>query len=308
MNRSPILAFFFVLLCLAIPTLQHAQLIENGGFETMEDCPDAFTIDVTIGTSMESWFAVQGSPDGYHMQCEALSPVFITGIAQPSLGDGLAGLFANREFIGQTLNEPLSKDSVYCMSFLSILSTVVESPALADSMCTKVSVYGANNLIEEVDIWGDLVSVDELPGTHFLGASIANMDQTYWTQQTFNFQPDTTYNQLLISTWQDAYCDTVNSYICVDQFVLNACEPVGIAERTPPKVTVFPNPTTSKLHVQGLPPGDWEALIRKTDGGIALRTRVGSSGDVDVSKLAVGIYLLHLPEIGGVEPLRFVVQ
>jgi len=58
-------------------------------------------------------------------------------------------------------------------------------------------------------------------------------------------------------------------------------------------MTVYPNPTTGILHISGLPPGD-DVLIRlySIDGRPVLSRR-GQATELDISRLAPGIYLLQ---------------
>jgi len=103
------------------------NLVPNSGFEQVNDCGPT-TSQQTIA-SIEYWFNHLShvfSPDFFH-SCfstpDYSPPNTVSGFSLPKNGDGMAGIamypgFADyRETISISLNEPLQKDSAYCVSF-----------------------------------------------------------------------------------------------------------------------------------------------------------------------------------------------
>jgi len=124
---------------------------------------------------------------------------------------------------------------------------------------SPVYIYYINDIIEEDN--GDITalgSITPVGGKTEVWAFRINSEGCYGTQ---------TCDDLVLSTHSDA----------------------GPAYG----MTVYPNPTTGILHISGLPPGD-DVLVRlySIDGRPVLSRR-GQVTELDISRLAPGIYLLQ---------------
>lgn len=112
---------------------------------------------------------------------------------------------------------------------------------------------------------------------------------------------------------QDIYVAIVH-FACSNQFMLNVDDITlyrtydEVAENNTSCVTIYPNPASSRLQVNGTERVETYEVYSMT-GALVRRANVGlKSFDIDVEELPTGTYLLKLTSEGTVQTRRFVKQ
>lgn len=152
-------SFFYILVFLGFYPGANAQteLIFNGSFEQLDDCPESTSAEFDDEFTVQGWWAAtSGSIDNYH-ECAPFSlgiqnqgvPLNGFGFQPAKEGKGYAG-FANvsgrhsvtkeifyeyREYFETRLTEPLESGGVYTLEFYVSLCDSSTSNALGTRMC-----------------------------------------------------------------------------------------------------------------------------------------------------------------------------
>lgn len=107
-----------------------------------------------------------------------------------------------------------------------------------------------------------------------------------------------------LSNPADIDYDTVHDRVCIPNSGNNTvtlfdlgCVTTGVAELVPPSITVYPNPGHDRVRFSGLTDGTWQASVFDARGVLVLQGGLGEGQELDVSKLAPGVYsvVLHGP-------------
>jgi hypothetical protein len=249
LTKTPSTMRILLVLFFAVCTLTAgAQIIPNGDFEVIDDCPPAFDFDTTIGSSMNAWTAAQGTPDGYHTTCEAIAPENTPNIPPAEFGEGFAAFFAPLEAFGCELNEALLSDRQYCLTFDALMTNVV-APSEVEA-CKRFCVHGTNTPWTTPGGFDIPVPLNQMDDVTFLGCSEPVSNEDNWLEFEVEFETTQGYDYLLFTMDQSSDCLTEQSYIAVDNLEVGLCSGTGIEEVTAVELEVFPNPSAGEISIR----------------------------------------------------------
>lgn len=70
---------------------------------------------------------------------------------------------------------------------------------------------------------------------------------------------------------------------------------IGVSEKTSDKLSLYPNPAGNSLHLEGIPKGNNQLTIYRTDGALILTQQVSNaSHTIDLSDLNSGLYIIRV--------------
>ncbi|MEP7264434.1 MAG: T9SS type A sorting domain-containing protein [Bacteroidota bacterium] len=275
------------------------NLVPNGDFENYSSCPNS------LGQiyKAEPWFqpyTPQWSSE-YYNACgsgHAGVPDNDLGSQLAKSGFGYAGIdtysngFDFREYIEVELTDTLVQNVNYCVEFYVSVSENwsvgvdgIGAYFSSDSLIYGSPPYGVLNLVPQVQNPSGNVISDTLTWTLIKGEFVANGGERFITIGNFK---------------TDAMTDTIHqgnaifSHFYIDDVsvVQGSCN-VGVNEFSPESiVSVFPNPTTSKLYIKS--PLQSEIISFKLfdlTGKEILETK---DKVLDMSELSPGLYFYQI--------------
>ena len=270
----------------------HAQLLQNGSFETLVDCPPDFGPDLSIQLTMAGWLTIQGTPDGYHEDCPALHPDATPGVPQVGSGSGYGALWSPNEVVGPSMAAPLEVDKHYCLDLLATAVDLLNSGVQPGDDCLRLCLYGSTEAPSLPDPWQPPTPVEDMPGVTLL-ACTGPVELSGWAPVSLTFQPDQPYPSLFIAGQQGGSCTLLRPYIAMDDVVLTECLPTSISTMASDVRMAYPNPTDGLLL---LPHGSGDKLsvtVWDLSGRSVLQAALPGAS-IDLTPLPPGSYLVEL--------------
>ncbi len=245
-----------ILIVTTLEGLAQVNLVPNGSFEDIIDCPGTYE-DVSTAPS---WFRpTKGSPDLFNV-CGTgggIVPENAFGYQPTQDGEGYAGsyVFSNfgqydaREYIAVKLTENLKPEMHYCFKMYVALAEI--DPFVISS----VGAYFSSDSIY-INDYNPMPYIPQIknPDTNFIN------DTTSWQLICSNFKAQGGERYLYIGNFRDStstikYSPTngyEGTYIYIDNVQLYECDSLNaIAENTPKnKLTYYPNPTNGQLYIE----------------------------------------------------------
>lgn len=301
---------WLITVLIALPFLCFGQqnLVPNGSFEELTACPyGGDVIELAVPWTNAGG---GGSPDLFSPCATDVRwgvPNNLRGSQQPRTGEAYAGVFAyngphlseGREYIQVRLLRPLMPDTIYHVTFyVSLADTFNYAVAnmgvyFSDSLIVRDN-YSALNVEPQVEWSADPIT-DKLSWTlvegfytpHFFGEEYLLVG---------NFHSDIESTIVLIDSTGDN--TGAKSHYYIDDVSVVALDTVsGIGETERLQLNIYPNPATETVQVKG------EALAKvrlmEMSGRDVLYSSLLTSGEVDISHLPLGLYLLEVTDRKG---------
>ncbi len=285
--------------------LKAQNLVPNPGFEQLNHCP----VNQNDFTAIPNWYSVlQNSPDFFNV-CETGDggvPYNFLGHQQPQQGSGYAGvvLFINnleyREYIGVKLTQPLQATIEYCVSFYV---------SAADSAGLQTNTIGAyigdsiypvpSYLVRALPYTPQVQStqyIENNTGWQFIeGNFVAQGGEQYLNIGSFTNDPNTTWGPNSAVLNQDPNNQYyIQSYVYIDNIVLEECKKVGIEEDKTNQIKLYPNPAVGFITVETpVAYTELQLQLYSLTGALVHQSVIkgGIKNKVDISALAGGIYI-----------------
>lgn len=282
----------FLLLLFLSPFI-YGQSILNGDFEDLDDCPPSFDFDLSIQTTSSIWITAEGTPDGWHLSCEAINPESDLNASMPSVGsgEGYGGLFSPYESFGQELDAPLVRDQEYCLE-LDTRLTLFSPEASENSECFQLCVYGTSTPPPAPQDFDLPSSILELEGMTLLGCSEPVIDSSQWLSNSITFTAVASHSFLFFAMNQIEECFTHTHYYCIDNVDLSPCLVDAVEEAKGQHFIVSPNPVQDELNIAIS--GVSEVYIYDLNGRVMYRSFVSSNNiQVSMERFPSGIYIVR---------------
>lgn len=177
----------------------------------------------------------------------------------------------------KTCSATVCEGQDYNANGFNIRATELSTNKINLFLDTTTSIAGCDTLLK--------LSLTVLPTKRTVIDTTVNGTNFVWYDSVYT--QSTTDSIVLTST---VGCDSV----LLLHLTLNLPSAIDIVGTT--AVMLYPNPTADMLHVEGIQSGCM-AEILDAMGNIALRTR--TDGDINVSALPTGVYMLRLMDIDG---------
>lgn len=141
-------------------------------------------------------------------------------------------------------------------------------------MMTLVLLLAGNNIVR-----GQSILIQEQDGTIHTEL-ISNVRNVHFAsgEIVIQFTGGTT-NAFALANLKKVYFDTTT----------------GVREKTTDKLTIYPNPVSNSIHLEGIPEGKNQVSIYRTDGTLILTLQVSNpSLTIDLTDLNAGLYIIRV--------------
>jgi hypothetical protein len=282
------------------------NLVPNGGFEDVLNCPDALK---NINDDCSNWYGsiqledpdeLEPSPDFYHgCGTEGMIPPNVSLGYQETLdGQGMVGFIPYTtiesefsEILGVELIEPLSIGSYYNIQFSIVSDSNVVNNIGINKLGFKFTTYPVfNSMVSAINNFAH-GSIDEIV-----------IDTISWQTFDFGFQADSAYTTIHFGRFfSDDQIDTVHygqtpvfyAYYFIDG--VSITEVLSTRNQNKFDIKIYPNPAQDRFTIQA-PEGIVEYTIYNLSGDL-LKSEKGygkASIESNIVHLPAGVYVLHL--------------
>ncbi len=290
----------FCLLLLCTRLTAQVNLVQNGSFEDISDCPGQFE---PINTAM-GWFKPSTGTSDLFNGCAPSGnqggvPENWFGFQDSLNGAGYVGIFiyrnsmdTYREYIGGNLISPLKPNHYYCLSFYVSMSDIFYFP---------VSTIGAYFSLDSLYIDNNY----ELPYFPQIENTESNFiaDSVGWQRVSGYFKAIGGERFLYIGNFKDNQ-NTIclyspglleyKSYIYIDNVQLYECDSlVGIDELPKDPVSIYPNPAQDFVTIET--PQNYNnaqlSIYNLTGQLISQKQITQSNQKIPITELGNGMYI-----------------
>jgi OmpA-OmpF porin, OOP family len=325
------LGFLLLTLCLRFSASGQVNLVPNGGFEYITNCP--------YGTGAiykaPPWFqpatwqgntSNSSSSDLYDTCGNQFSmgiPTNFLGYQPARTGHGYAGIFLHidtfnyGEYIEVPLLSALLANKKYCVQFYI---------SLADSSTEAISNIGAFfstdslldfsilqhpsivNVIPQIENPTTNILSDTVNWTLVSGDFIASGGEKFMTIGNFHTPANTNSINVAIPSSGGLI---PSAYYYIDDVSVIYCDPSGISEinNQPSTIEISPNPATSEITITSTKAIIKEAHIYTMMGQCIHQSAINNrQSTIDISALPAGMYIAEVISENGVIRKRFVKQ
>lgn len=291
---------YSAIITLLLPlSIASAQSIANGDFELMSGCPPAFGPDENIGDVMESWFAVQGTADGFHDDCPAMAPSATPGVPAVEYGLGYGGLWGTGEVFGQLLDAPIEENKTYCIDLVGIAVDLNSNGAEEGDPCLQLCLYGSTVEPPPVTPISFPQPVEGMPGTALVACS-APLSLSAWSAHSFTFVPEETFSYLFFTSKQGPECTLLHPYLCIDNVTLTECISTGMENSSLGSLGVHPNPAAESIRLGANWTGTAQVTFHDMQGRLVQVQRLADASlPISVYDLPEGLYQVSVRDGSG---------
>lgn len=316
-------SFLFLFFCFF--AAQPQNLIPDWSAEEVYQCPDQLGF---VELFLNDWTSLRGSPDYFHSCCELPQLCWNNslGYQEPRTGEGYIGavtyfgnLPSTREYFGISLSEPMEVGESYFVSFY--VSMGYSYIPLGDSKwsCNNIGflLMTANYL--------DSYEQGVIPNFSHYQLDTLHSDTTSWVKVSTNIVADSAYNIIAFGNFYDDantlveapfdekpiygfayyyfddFCVSKDSSLCNDVLTLH--------ENTFPSVNLYPNPTNGILNFQSSAVV-LDVHVRDITGQLVdvFGEFQSHKGELNLSNISKGVYLIIIETQNGVRTKRVLVQ
>lgn len=302
-----------ILILIFLATIVKGQnLVTNWSFEDYTSCPTAGEVDRAVG-----WTQIYSAD--YYNSCvpngDFNVPNTYAGFQNPETGNAFCGLatyyhYENqqlflREFIRQSLSQPLQVGTKYFVSFKANLSNGFEflnrDNCATNNLGILFSTYPVNGLTGFAQVFSEAIITDTISWTGICGSFLA--DSAYSYLNIGNFFMDTTTQVQPANSVNDCYSYYFIDNVCLSTDSLDCVCTVetGLANNNNRySVTLFPNPTSGQvtLSLENFTNSERTFKLYDFSGRCVLTIPNTSSNSIvfDSSPFNAGLYLLQIED------------
>jgi hypothetical protein len=141
------------------------------------------------------------------------------------------------------------------------------------------------------------------------GNNITTLFDTIHTPlSSFNVVPDTIIVNLILDTnTVDLNCIINTTQTTTDVLIIDVAS-LEVTEKPFDYFTIYPNPVTSKLHLNNLPHSKVKSIILFTSSGKIAKTYSSTSTCLDVDELITGYYILEVTTVNTIIRKKVIIK